>query len=106
MVCLSLNAIFSVAHELEETGLLAPHTIKIDFLHIETSGHCPSCPTDNHPSTDHGHFSCDHHHIDTSLATQAVYCYPSIALTILNVEPFQFIPQVYLDKFTPPPNLA
>ncbi len=106
LICLSINTVFSVAHEVEEAGFSTPHNIMIGFLHVETSGHCPSCPTDNHPSDDHDHFSCDHHTF-MSLAAQTVYRHPVPAtLSIVNVEPFQFIPEVYLDKFIPPENLA
>lgn len=106
MVCLSINTVFSIAHEFEEAGFSSPHNITISFLHVETSGHCPSCPTDSHPNTDHDHFSCDHH-TSISLTAQTVYRHPvSVTLSIVNVEPFKFIPEVYLDKFIPPQNLA
>jgi len=106
IICLSINAVFSVAHEIEEAGFTTPHTITIGFLHVETSGHCPACPTDNHPSTDHDHFSCDHH-TSISFAAQTVYRHPvPIGFPHVNVETFQFIPEVYLDKFIPPQNLA
>ncbi|MDP2853439.1 MAG: hypothetical protein Q8O28_04230 [Smithellaceae bacterium] len=106
MACLSINTVFSVAHAIEEAGFSTPHTIKIGFLHIETSGHCQACPTDDHPSTDHDHFSCDHH-TSMSFVAQVAYRRPvSIGFLHANVEPFQFIPEVYLDKFIPPKNLA
>jgi len=106
MACLSLNSVFSVAHEIEEAGFSTPHNITIGFLDVKTSGHCPSCPTDDHPNTDHDHFSCDHHNY-LSLAAQTVYRHPlPVALPVASVEPFQFIPKVYLDKFIPPQNLA
>lgn len=106
MICLSINTVFSVAHEIEEAGFSTPHNIKIGFLHVEASGHCPSCPTDDHPSTDHDHFSCDHH-TSISLNTQAEYRHPvPIGFSLVNVETFQFIPKVYLDKFIPPQNLV
>jgi hypothetical protein len=107
MVCLSINAVFAVAHEVEEAGFTAPHKIAIGFSHTETPGHCPSCPTKDHPSTDHDHFSCDHHTY-VSLADQEVYRHPipySLECGIV-AEPFKFIPEVYLDKFIPPQNLA
>ncbi|OGU00343.1 MAG: hypothetical protein A2X80_05660 [Geobacteraceae bacterium GWB2_52_12] len=106
MVCLSINTVFSFAHEVEEAGFSTPHNIAIDFLHIKTSGHCPSCPTDDHPITDHDHFSCDHHNY-LSLVAQTVYIHPlPMTLPVVNSESFQFIPTVYLDKFIPPQNLA
>ena len=106
MACLSINTTFSVAHEIEEAGFSSPHNITIGFLHVETEGHCPSCPTDNHPGTDHDHFSCDHHTY-MSLVAQTVYRHPvPIGLLVVNVESIQFIPEVYLDKFIPPQNLA
>lgn len=106
MICLSINTVFSVAHEIEEAGFSTPHKISIGFLQIETSGHCPACPTNDHPSTDHDHFSCDHH-TNISLTAQTVYRLPvSVELPPVNSEGFQFIPEVYLDKFIPPQNLA
>lgn len=106
MVSLSTNTAFSFAHEIEEAGFSTPHIITIGFLHVETSGHCPACPTDDHPSTDHDHFSCDHHTY-VSLAAQNEYHGPSpMTLPVLNTELFQFIPQVFLTIDTPPHNLA
>jgi len=106
MACLSINTVFSVAHEIEEAGFSTPHNFKIAFLHIETSGHCPSCPTSDHPNTDHDHFSCDHHTY-LSLADQVMYrCPLPTALPVVNAEPFQFIPKVFLAIDTPPHNLV
>lgn len=102
MACLSINTVFSVAHEIEEAGFSTPHTIKIGFLHVETSGHCPSCPTDDHPNTDHEHFTCDHHNY-TSLTAQIVYRHPvPVELPQVNLYTSQFIPEVFLDIDTPP----
>ncbi|MDD2733672.1 MAG: hypothetical protein PHF56_06995 [Desulfuromonadaceae bacterium] len=102
IACLSINTIFSVAHEIEEAGFTAPHNISIGFSHSETPGHCSSCPTDDHPSTDHDHFSCDHHTYQ-SLSTQTDYYHPArIALSLVNPEAFQFIPEVFLAIDTPP----
>jgi len=106
MACLSINTVFSVAHEIEEAGFSTPHSITIGFLHVESSGHCPACPPDDHPITDHDHFSCDHHTY-LSLACQTRYrCPLPITLSVVYAEPFQFIPQVFLAIDTPPHNLA
>jgi len=103
---LSINTVFSVAHEIEEAGFSTPHSITVGFLHVETSGHCPACPPDDHPSTDHDHFSCDHHTY-LSLAGQTSYrCPLPMTLSFVNAEPFQYIPQVFLAIDTPPHNLA
>jgi len=102
MACLSINTVFSLAHEIEEAGFTTPHNITIGFLHVETSGHCPACPTDDHPSTDHEHYSCDHH-TNLTLAAQTFYRHPvptALPLVILDVS--QFIPEVFLDIDTPP----
>lgn len=105
-VCLSVNTVFSVAHEIEEAGFSFPHKITIGFLHIDISGHCPACPMDNHPNTDHDHFSCDHHNY-TSLTDRISYLEPAtISASLTFFEPFKAIPEVYLDKFIPPQNLA
>ena len=102
VVCLSINTLFSFAHEMEEAGISFAHEIAIDFLHIETSGHCQSCPSDDHPSTDHEHFTCDHHNY-TSLTAQIVYRHPvPIELPRVNLYASQFIPEVFLDIDTPP----
>jgi hypothetical protein len=101
-----LTALFREAHELEEAGLLVPHRMEIKFLNLTTSGHCPACPTDNHPNTDHDHVSCDHHNY-TSLTDRISYLEPATISTSLTFfEPFKAIPEVYLDKFIPPQNLA
>jgi len=107
MACLSINTVFSVAHGIEEAGITSPHDISFGLSHAETPGHCPSCPTEDHPSTDHDHFSCDHHTY-VSLADQEVYRHPiPHSLERARVaEPFKFIPEVFLDKFIPPQNLA
>ena len=102
MVCLSINTVFSVAHEVEEAGFSAPHNVKISFLHVETPGHCLSCPSDEHPSEDHDHVSCDHHTY-ISLTYQTDYRRPApIVLPHDNLEASQFIPEVYLSIDTPP----
>lgn len=106
VVSLSINSVFSIAHEIEEAGFSAPHKITIGFLNIETSGHCPACPTDNHPSGDHEHFSCDHHNT-ISLATQIIYRPPvPTAFALINFERFQFIPEVFPEIATPPAELS
>ncbi len=104
--CLSINTVFSVAHEIEEAGVSLAHEISIGFLHVETSGHCPSCPADDHPNTDHEHFICDHHNY-TSLTAQLVYHHPvPIELPLVNLYASQFIPEVFLDIDTPPAELS
>ena len=104
IVCLSVNTV-TYAHMMEEEGFDFPHEIA-GFLHDQTAGHCPSCPTDNHPSTDHEHFSCDHH-TSIAFATQTAYRHPaSIAYSLFNLEGFKFIPEVFLAIDTPPHNLA
>ena len=107
IVCLSINTVFTIAHEIEEAGFSAPHKITIGFLHVETSGHCPACPTDDHPGSDHEHFSCDHHTSISLLPAQTVYRHPaSIALLLAKVDTSQYIPEVFLDIDTPPAELS
>lgn len=106
IVTVSINAVFSVAHEIEETGLVSAHAIKIGFFSMETSDHCPACPSDSHPNTDHDHVSCDHHN-HTSLGDRICYRGPDPIITPLTlIEPFKAMSEVYLDKFIPPQNLA
>ncbi|MHB8057469.1 MAG: hypothetical protein ACYDHC_06200 [Desulfuromonadaceae bacterium] len=104
ITCLSINTVFSVAHEIEEAGIsFASDPMSIGFLHVEASGHCPSCPADNHPSTDHEHFTCDHHNY-TSLTAQTVYRHPApVELPLVSLYASRFIPEVFLDIDTPPP---
>lgn len=102
MVCLSINTVFAVAHEFEEAGFTAPHAIVMAFLHLETSGHCPSCPSADHPSADHDHFSCDHHTY-VSLVDAISYRHPlQVSFSVVHAEPAQFIPEVFLSIDTPP----
>ena len=106
VICLSINTAFSVAHEIEEAGFAVSHTITIAFLHVDTPGHCPACPTDDHPGTDHNHSSCDHHTY-MSLAAQTDYQHPAqIPLPHVSLDKSQFIPEVFLDIFVPPQSLA
>jgi hypothetical protein len=102
IISFAFNAVFSVAHEIEEAGFTFPHNTSICFSDVETSSHCPSCPTENHPSSDHDHFSCDHHSY-VSLAAQTDYRHPApIAFSLLNRDAFQFVPEVFLSIDTPP----
>lgn len=102
LACLSVNTALSVAHEIEEAGLSFAHEMSMGSLHVETSGHCPSCPTDDHPSTDHDHFTCDHHNY-TSLSPLTVYRHPApVELPQVYLHASQFIPEVFLDIDTPP----
>lgn len=106
MTCLSVNTAFSVAHEVGEAGFSQADKITMGSLQHNTSGHCPVCPADNHSSTDHEHFSCDHHSY-MFVAAQTAYRHPaSTAVSLVNLEKFQFIPEVFLSIDTPPHNLA
>ncbi|MHB8121166.1 MAG: hypothetical protein ACYDG4_03340 [Desulfuromonadaceae bacterium] len=99
---LSISTALPVGHEIEAAGLSFAHKISIGFLHVETSGHCPPCPTDDHPGTDHEHFTCDHHNY-TALTAQLVYRHPvPVELPQVNLYASQFIPEVFLDIDTPP----
>jgi hypothetical protein len=102
LFCPSASTVFSVAHEFEEAGITTPHSISVGFLHMETDGHCPSCPTEDHPSTDHDHFSCDHHTY-LSLTAHNAYRHPvPVMVSLLRLETSRFVPEVYPSIDTPP----
>ena len=106
MTCLSVNTAFSVAHEVGEAGFSQAHKMTMGSLQHNTSDHCPACPADNHSSTDHDHFSCDHHS-QIFIGTESAYLHPaSTAISLVGLENSQFIPEVFLSIDTPPHNLA
>jgi len=97
---LSATALFSVAHAVEESGHSATH--KVSIFNVETTGHCPACPDEEHQNTDHAHSSCDHHTSQYFSNQPLPISYnPNICIHSMT-EPFNTFPEVYLEKFIPP----
>lgn len=103
---LTANALFGVAHGLQKSGNSSAH--KISIFNIVTNDHCPACPgeNDHHNDNNHSHTSCEHHS-SLYVGHQALLIsyHPNITTHVMT-EPFKAIPEVYLDKFIPPQNLA
>lgn len=101
---LSTNALFSVAHAVEESGHSTAH--KISIFNVDSNDHCPACPDEKPQNTDHSHSSCDHHSSQYIGHQPLLISYnPNISTRSLS-EPFNALPEVYLEKFIPPQILA
>ena len=101
---LSTNALFGVAHAFEESGNSTAH--KVSIFNVVTDDHCPACPDDHHQNTEHSHSSCEHHSALFFGRQSLLISYNPNIITHVITEPFEAIPEVYLDKFIPPQNLA
>lgn len=70
------------------------------------SAHCPACPGDDTPDSDHCASSC-YCSCHLPLTVQTVQIEHSPVITeLFFFESFTSIPEVYLPKFIPPQNLA
>lgn len=109
VIKVSINAVFSLDHEMHEInkpGVSASHWNAAGFLMIEKEGHCSSCPSENHSSDGHRHFSCGNH-LSDSLDSQAGHRLPCMQESSLNVfEEYQAFPEVCVRIFIPPDNIA
>ena len=102
---LSTNALFGAAHALEESGKSTSH--KVSVLNVVTTDHCPACPDDDHhQNTDHSHSICEHHSSLYFGRQCLLISYSPNITTHVITEPFKAFPEVYLEKFIPPQNLA
>ncbi|KAF0154193.1 MAG: hypothetical protein FD159_2655 [Syntrophaceae bacterium] len=102
VVCFSMNPFLSAVHATEKAGFSFSHAVGYNFLNMEDVGHCPACPSDNHPDAEHGHFGCEFH-LAGFLCMHAEYCQPHLLETSLLVfEPSRTPPKVYLERFIPP----
>lgn len=102
-VQLVLSCVHGSAHILEELGLDADRT--------HETAHAQNIPADSCPDHDHGdpghdHLSSDHHSPLYLLTANAVLTPASHAAHITVCEPFAVLPEVYLERFIPPQNLA
>ena len=98
------DALFGAAHELEESGISIAHEIFIfnDF----TEGHCAECPDGDHQHSEDSHSSWDQQStLYFGRQAPLISYHPNITAHVTS-EPFRAIPEVYLDKFIPPHNLA
>ena len=97
---LSVNTMFRVAHTMEESGHLAAH--KVSISNVMSNDHCPACPDEDHPETDHSHSSCEHHSSIYFGYTPQLITYNPIISLLGTTEPSNSFPDVYLEKFIPP----
>lgn len=101
---LSANALFSIAHSMQDSGNSSAH--KVSIFDTESKDHCPACPSENNQKADHSHNNCEHH--------SPVFCsYPPLSIlyspnitTHRIADPFNALPEVYLDRFIPPETFA
>lgn len=98
------DALFGAAHELGESGISIAH--KISIFNDFTDGHCSECPDGDHQHSEDSHSSSDQQP-SLYLDRQAPLISYSPHITAhVTTEPFKAVPEVYLDKFIPPHNLA
>lgn len=101
---LSASALFGAAHAAKESGHSSTHSISI--FNVASNDHCPACPNEEHPTNDHSHPSCEHHSSLFFGSQPLLISYiPNITIHTL-AEPFNALPEVYLEKFIPPQILA
>lgn len=94
---LSVAVLSSVAHALGESGHSATHKVS-----TESNDHCPACPTEVPQNTDHSHSSCEHHSSLYFGSQPLLILYNPTVTTHITHDPFNALPEVYLDKFIPP----
>ena len=97
---LSASTLFGAAHAAKESGHSSTH--KISVFDVAGDDHCPACPNEKHTTSDHSHPSCEHHSSFYFCSQPLLISYiPNITVHTL-VEPYNALPEVYLDKFIPP----
>lgn len=101
---LSANALFSVAHAVEESGNSSTH--KVSIFNVASNDHCPACPDEDHQNTDHSHSSCEHHSSLYFGYQPLLISYNPNISSLSVTEPFKAFPEVYPEKFIPPQNLV
>jgi len=107
----SANALFYSVHVVEELG--HDHTVKAD-LHGDctSSGSAPADVAGHHHDGDQkshqgdGHSCCENHSHVSILYQNIGFKHVPQVISRPIIEHFTFIPEVYLDKFIPPQNLA
>lgn len=101
---LAAGALFGAAHAAKELGHSSSHNIS--FFNMASNDHCPACPSEDHSNNDHSHPSCEHHS-SLYLASGPMLISYTPYITIHPIfEPFNALPEVYLEKFIPPQILA
>ena len=106
----SANVLFYSDHFIKEIGHAHPVTSEAHF----SCAHDSSPSPDGHHqhggpgSTHHGdHASCCDSHSHLSIMYLPVgYKHSPHIVSLRSIEPFRFIPEVFLDKFIPPAELA
>lgn len=102
-VQLVLSCVHGSAHILEELGLDADRT--------HETAHAQNIPADPRPDHDHDdpghdHLSSDHHSPLYFITDSADLNHSSHGARIVAYEPLTVLPEVYLERFVPPQNLA
>lgn len=97
---LSVSALLGAAHAAKESGHSSTHSISI--FNVVSNDHCPACPTEEHPSNDHSHPSCEHHSSLYFGSQPLLISYKPHIIIHTSAEPFNALPEVYLEKFIPP----
>jgi hypothetical protein len=72
----------------------------------DDADHCPSCPAGDHSSADHDAASCFCSCHLPLLTQDIVIRHNPVVSTLVSVETFSALPEVWLDLFIPPQNLA
>ena len=107
----SANVLFYSDHFIAEIGHARPVTSASKFTCVHDSSPSPDGQHqhDGGPgSTHHGdHASCCDSHSHLSIMYLPVgYQHSPHIVSLRNIEPFRFIPEVFLDTFIPPAELA
>ena len=102
-VQLVLSCVHGSAHILEELGLDADRTH--ETAHVQNIPADP-CPDHDHGDPGHDHLCSDHHSPLYSITDSADLNPSSHAARIVACEPLTVLPEVYLERFIPPQNLA
>jgi hypothetical protein len=105
MVTTTLTGSHTGAHALD--SILTATSEHASLLTIDAASHqCPSCPLDQHDDAD-GCSTCAHCGCHALLTVQRYHFdhFP-LASNLRSVEPFTYLPEVYLSKFIPPQNPA
>ncbi|HBG06731.1 MAG: hypothetical protein A2075_14550 [Geobacteraceae bacterium GWC2_58_44] len=101
---LSTHGLFGVAHALEKSENSNP--LKISIVNVVTDDPYPVCPDDHQQNTEQSQSGCESPSVLYFGRQPLLISYNPNITTHFVTEPFKAMPEVYLDKFIPPQNLA